>query len=62
MSVLANQTNRPLSQILKIKNDYLAFCIDETSHYVYLKWKSNAKNQDDLKTLMAKHSTKKKRK
>jgi len=62
MSILANQTQRPLSEILKINDSYIAYCVDDTSHYVYLKWKSNAKNQDDLKTLMSKHSVKKKRK
>ena len=62
MTILANQTNRPLSQILKVNDAYLAFCVDETAHYVYYKWKENMKNKEELKEMMNKHSVKKKRK
>ena len=48
--------------MLGIDDPYTAFCVDEAAEYLCWKLKSNAKNQDDLKTLMAKHSTKKKRK
>jgi hypothetical protein len=60
ISILANQTQRPMSQILQIKNSYVSYCVDETSHYVYHKWKQKVKEQEELKALMGRHSKKKK--
>ena len=29
--------------MLKIKNDYISFCLDEASLYIYMKWKNGEK-------------------
>jgi hypothetical protein len=57
--ILANQTNRPLSEILGVTDKYISFCIDETAQYVYWHWKEKTKNEAELKDMM-KHSKKRK--
>jgi len=42
---VAKRTNRPASQILRIKGSYEAFCIDEAAEYVYQQWEKGAKTK-----------------
>ena len=47
--------------MLGIEDLYTRFCIDEAAEYLCWKLKSNTKNQEDLKTMMKKYSTKKRK-
>jgi hypothetical protein len=59
--MLSKRIKKPVSEILDIKNDaYLSFCINETAEYVYDKSMEKMKNDAELKSLMNKHSKKKK--
>ena len=61
MSIVAHKTNRPISQLLKLTDDYVSFCLDEASVYVIGLWEagkivnktkgSNMNGNDFLKTL-----------
>ena len=62
MLILANQTQRPLSEILKIKNSYIAYCVDEVAYYIWIKHKERIREQKEFEESMKKHSVKKKRK
>ena len=33
--------------MLKVKNEYAAFCLDETAVYFYLKWEANEKSYNE---------------
>ena len=39
---MAKRTNRAVSQVLNIKDDYEAFCIDEAAEYVYQQWEKGS--------------------
>ena len=58
--------NQSLSRILKINDDYEAFCIDEVALYLYIKWEAGEKThiekwKEQSETLFNKmDSTKKK--
>ena len=58
---IAKNTGKAVSDLLGIKDRYCAFCLDETAEYLYFKLKSNAKNRDDLASLMSKYSVKKRK-
>ncbi len=45
--MVAIKRKQPLSQLLKIKNDYEAFCIDEVGLYLYVKWKAGEKTYNE---------------
>ena len=34
--------------MLKVKNEYAAFCLDETAVYFYLKWEASEKSYNEL--------------
>ena len=40
---MAKRTNRAVSRVLNIKDDYEAFCIDEAAEYVYQQWEKGSK-------------------
>lgn len=56
--LLAKQTNRPVSEVLKIEDGYVAFCVDEVGEYAYGKLKAGKRpikrgnNQEIAKLLM----------
>jgi len=58
--ILAKNSNKVVSDVLGIEDLYEKFCIDETSDYLYFHWKDEAKNKEELKSLVSKHSKKKK--
>ena len=40
---MAGETKEKVSEILKIKDDYVSFCVNEASLYIYMKWKAGEK-------------------
>lgn len=40
---MLGETKQKVSEMLKVKNDYEAFCLDEASLYVYMKWQAGEK-------------------
>ena len=62
--ITAKNNNRAVSEMIKIDDPYVSFCIDETADYLYLKLLEEArnKNQDskeDFNTFMNKYSKRK---
>ena len=68
MSVIAIKRNQSLSKILKINDEYEAFCIDEVALYLCMRWEASDKTyiekwKEQSETLFNKiDSTKKKSK
>ena len=56
MAILSKRTGKPASKIIGIKNNYEAYCVDETAEYVYDKFVEKSKNERELKEMMQKHS------
>jgi len=46
---------------MQIKNDYTAFCVDETSYYVYRKHLQRIKEKKELEQSMEKYSVRKRK-
>ena len=43
--MVAKRSNRAVSQVLNIKDDYVSFCLDEAAEYVYQQWEKGAKTK-----------------
>lgn len=44
---MATKKNQSLSRMLKINNDYEAFCMDEVGLYLYMKWEVSEKTYNE---------------
>lgn len=62
LAILAKNNGKAVSDIIGIDDLYTKFCIDEAADYLYFRLLKNSKSKEDLATLMAKYSTRKKRK
>ncbi len=62
--ITSKNNNKAVSEILKIDDSYLSFCIDETANYLYQKLLEEAKNNitsdkkdtEDFRIFMNKYS------
>ena len=56
---MAKNNNKAVSDLLKIDDDYVAFCIDEAAEYVYWAIRNKVKPQESGNALLNKYAKRK---